>query len=191
MQPVVWSSPASFKPDLQGWLLSSGFSGSKSLNALRRCTCCLLITEVLQEFWGEGWSIHFYKMTWSAHHPYGLGDVIRSHITVWWFIFSFERFTWSRKPVGLKFRGNGQSSFPFVKCPSHWSLYTYQGGQVQTSASDLVSFTLCRKEDYLLFAPAGRQCLVCAAVCRWAGRGMCDVQIGCCSQYSLDCTVVL
>lgn len=105
MQPVVWSSPASFKPDLQGWLLPSGFSGIKSLNALRRRTCCLLITEVLQELWGEGWFMHIYKTTWSDHHPCWLGDVRRSHIAVWWFIFSSERFTWSREPVGLKYFG--------------------------------------------------------------------------------------
>lgn len=190
MQPVVWSSPASFKPDLQGWLLPSGFSGIKSLNALRRRTCCLLITEVLQELWGEGWFMHIYKTTWSDHHPCWLGDVRRSHIAVWWFIFSSERFTWSREPVGLKYFGARASHLsPLWNVLPAGRYIRTKVAREQTSASDLISFSLCRKEDCLLFAPAGRQRLVCAAVCRWAGRGMCDVQIGRCSQYSLDCTL--
>lgn len=70
---------------------------------------------------------------------------------------------------------------------------TNQGGQGPPSASDLVFlmlFTVWRKEGCSLFAPTGRQCLVCTSVHRQAGRGVCDVQIGWCSQYSFDCTVV-
>lgn len=55
-------------------------------------------------------------------------------------------------------RGKGQASFPFVKYPTRWWLYTYQGGQGRTSASDLVflgHLTLCRNEECPLFAPAG------------------------------------
>lgn len=66
---------------------------------------------------------------------------------------------------------------------------TNQGAQGPPSAPDLIFlmlFTLRREEGCSLFAPTGRQCLVCTSVHRQAGRGVCDVQIGWCSQHSLD-----
>lgn len=200
MQPVVWPSLVSCKPDLPGWLLPSGFSGSKSLNTSGRSICSVLSLSLAicssrrccksSEMRAGPYMFVKWCTLLTRGHYMELNCRVMIHIFFWKIHFG-QGLCVAEHVFGAR---AGHRSYLWNSLHAGGS-NTNQGAQGPPSASDLVSdllmlFTLRREEVCSLFAPTGRQCLVCTSVHRQAGRGVCDVQIGWCSQHSLDCTVV-